>query len=182
MIKTAYIFSNQDARFKTWLREHGFRNLITDKDEYELLRPNFHRLVNNLNLGDTLAIESFSNAVRGIRQMTLLLEICRLKGIRLISYNDGFDSDEKSSFEKLPEIMGRLSLEISALRKSVKVSLNNYKRRPRKRFSEEILLRNQTAINMYIAAYSIATIIKVCKISRASLFRILRRNNIPLRG
>lgn len=46
-----------------------------------------------LSKGDELILSKFSNAVRSVRELSILLEICRIKQVCVISIRDKIDSE-----------------------------------------------------------------------------------------
>lgn len=100
----------------------GCVQVIEEETDHELMRPQWKQLMNALDRGDELVVSKFSNAVRGVRELAVCIEMCRIKVVRLISIHDRIDScnelfKETTAAEVL-EMIGALPEEIAALRKS----------------------------------------------------------------
>ena len=101
-----------------------FRLCTGDREEtdHELMRPQWKQLMNALDRGDELVVSKFSNAVRGVRELAVCIEMCRIKVVRLISIHDRIDSRnelfKETTAAEVLEMVGALPEEIAALRKS----------------------------------------------------------------
>ena len=83
MAKVGYIFkANSYEAFdadKEWMRQYGCVQVIEESVGHETLRPRWKQLMSNLERGDELVVSKFSNAVRGLRELSALIELCRIK-------------------------------------------------------------------------------------------------------
>ena len=97
MAKVGYIFeANSYDAFdadKEWMRQYGCVQVVDDSVGHETLWPRWKHLMSNLERGDELVMSKFSNAVRGLRELSALIELCRIKVVRIISIHDNFDTD-----------------------------------------------------------------------------------------
>lgn|SRR5574344_1032029 len=171
---------------KKWMIDFGCVNVVEEQTAHEKLRPEWQHLMNELGRGDILVISKFSNVLRGVRELSLFLEICRIKVIRIISIHDKIDSaselfPETKTIEVL-NMIGSLTGEILSLRRATE-RMNKLKRK-RIAHSPSALAkmeRNKMVINMYKSGHSIQEIHDASGFcSRSSIFRILNSAGIDL--
>ena len=132
MAKVGYIYSSGQhdtfATDKTWMEKFGCCRIIEENESQEKTRPEWKQLMDCLERGDELVISKFSNALRGIRELAMFLEFCRVKVIRIISIQDKIDSKgELFSSTSIADVLfmfGSLSEEVVALRKATTSSDN----------------------------------------------------------
>ena len=114
-----------------------------------------------------MVISKFSNALRGIRELAMFLEFCRVKVIRIISIQDKIDSKGElfpsTSIADVLFMFGSLSEEIVALRKAathveyIKSGIKPAKSSTPKKGID----RERNIVNMYNNNYTIDDIWKV---------------------
>lgn len=96
MAKVGYIFkADRYDGFeadKEWMQKYGCVQVIEELVENEALRPRWKQLVANLERGDEIVVAKFSNALRGSRELSAFIELCRIKVVRIISIHDRIDS------------------------------------------------------------------------------------------
>lgn len=189
MAKVGYIFfaegyetHNDDIK---WMKEYGCVRIIEEKAANETLRPDWKQLLMTLERGDVLVLSKFSNALRGVREFSLFLELCRIKVVRIISIRDKVDSKDEVfphlSSEALLNIFGALPSEVAILRKaSTHVTrLKQVKTKPKAVKKRQD--REKTIVNMYNGGHSIDDIWHISGFrSRSSIFRILNKHGITL--
>ena len=73
------------------MNRFGCNEIMEEQQDYEL-RTEWNKLLDRLNKGDELVVPKLSHVLRETRQLSYLLEYCRLKEIRLISIHDRIDS------------------------------------------------------------------------------------------
>ena len=82
MAKVGYIFeANSYDAFdadKEWMRQYGCVQVVEESVGHETLRPRWKQLMSNLERGDELVVSKFSNAVRGLRELAALIELCQI--------------------------------------------------------------------------------------------------------
>lgn len=185
MSKVGYIMlsstnSLQEEDIKS-LEAIGCEQIIKEREEDEISRPQWRKILSRLDRNDTLVIIQFRNAVRGTRELATLLDLCREARIRLISIRDKIDSEDIAfppSTANIFSVIGQLPQDISALRKASS-RLQNYKRRFSAKETQERQLRNQRITELYLSGYSIDEIREETKIhSKGTLYRILKENGI----
>ena len=126
MAKVGYIFLAEAYEStesdKAWMERYGCVRIVEEKTEDEKLRPEWKALLMSLERGDELVLSKFSNALRGTRELSFFLELCRIKVIRIISINDKIDSkDEVFPAMKTSEFLdmiGSLPAEVARFRKA----------------------------------------------------------------
>ena len=59
--------------------------VVEESVGHETLRPIWKQLMSKRERGDELVMAKFSNAVRGLRELAALIELCRIKVVRIIS-------------------------------------------------------------------------------------------------
>ena len=152
------------------------------------MRPQWKQLMNALDRGDELVVSKFSNAVRGVRELAVCIEMCRIKVVRLISIHDRIDSRnelfKETTAAEVLEMIGALPEEIAALRKSsshIMLFQKNIKSPAKTMKTLSRSERERTIVDMYNAGYSMDDIANVSGFSsRSSIFRILNKYNVDL--
>ena len=95
MAKVGYIFkADRYDGFeadKEWMQKYGCVQVIEEPVESEALRPKWKQLVASLERGDEVVVAKFSNALRGSRELSAFIELCRIKVVRIISIHDRID-------------------------------------------------------------------------------------------
>ena len=81
-----------------------------------------------LERGDEVVVAKFSNALRGSRELSAFIELCRIKVVRIISIHDRIDSRGKlfpeTTVADVLEMFGALPEEVAILRYSSARVLN----------------------------------------------------------
>lgn len=159
------------------LEEQNCDVIYKDVIKNETTRPEWKSLISSMKRGDELFLISLHNAVRGPRQLCLLLELCRVHRIRLVSLRDQIDSWDdmfKSSTANVLDIIGALPGDTLVMRISGEKYDNN-KRGVKGQKSE----RDKICIKMYQEGYPIDDIQKATNFSsKSSVFRILKKYGI----
>ena len=189
MAKVGYIFLAEAYEStesdKAWMERYGCVRIVEEKTEDEKLRPEWKALLMSLERGDELVLSKFSNALRGTRELSFFLELCRIKVIRIISINDKIDSkDEVFPAMKTSEFLdmiGSLPAEVARFRKASThiMRLRTVKKKTKATKSRQE--RETTIVNMYNGGHAIDDIWAVSGFkSRSSIFRILKKYGIAL--
>ena len=143
-------------------------------------------MLSRIQSGDVIVVSRLSNALRGIRELGVLLGLCKEYGIRLVSIHDEIDSKGKmfpdTTAADVLDVIGRISAETTAIRRSEARILQRRKDMKPKTEKESIRLKKEkTVVNMYNSGHSIDDIWKVSGYkSRTSVFRVLNRNGVQL--
>lgn len=170
---------------KEWMTEYGCCRIVEEKQEQEKLRPEWKELLLSLERGDEIVVSKFSNALRGARELSFFLELCRVKVVRVISINDRIDSkdilfpDTKTS--DVLEVFGSLPAEIAILKKASTHMLNLRSIKSKTCSTKKRQVRETTIVNMYNGGHSIDDIWHKSGFkSRSSIFRILKKYGVTL--
>lgn len=185
MSKVGYIMlsstnDRQEEDLKS-LETVGCKNIIQEREEDEVSRPKWRKLMLSLDRNDTLVIIQFRNAVRGTRELATLLDFCREANIRIISLRDRIDSEDSmfpASTANIFNVIGRLPQDIFSLRKASS-RLQTLRRRFSAKESQERNNRNQRIVELYLGGYSIDEIRQETNIhSKGTLYRILKEKGV----
>ena len=159
---------------KEWMKRFGCTEIMEEKQECGPLRAEWNKLLRRLNKGDELVVPKLSYIIRETRQLSYLLEYCRLKEIRLISIHDCIDSGN----ELFPETQMSDILNVVAL--LPKEDLDNRKR-TLSPVDYNRIERKECVVNMYKSGHLINEIWKASGFrSRSSVFRVLKEAGITL--
>lgn len=183
-MRFAYVFDVQDGHQSERLaRISGiFQGApVVESRDMETTRPRWHRLLGSLRPGDELVLYKFSNALRGLPELSLFLELCRSKNIRVISVADSFDTASQTypgkSQDDFVNLLSSFPKETSEIRERSRVSAPDTSRTLTPK-SE----RHRKIINMYNSKFSISEIIAAAGVSGpAVIYQTLARYGIPLR-
>ena len=193
MAKAGYIFMCMGEESDTyrkaigWMREYGCTRIVQESPEDEALRPEWKRILGELDRNDEIIVSSFSNALRGSLELCYFLELCRVNVIRVISIEDKIDSkDELFPGTKTSDILHAfesLPFEIGIVRKAAQQLVENRQDTTEIKLTKKAKReRDSTIINMYNNGFSIDEIWKNSGYkARSSVFNVLRRYQIPLR-
>ena len=123
MAKVGYIFKADRydglEADKEWMEKYGCVQVIEESVDNEALRPKWKQLVANLERGDEIVVAKFSNALRGSRELSAFIELCRIKVVRIISIHDRIDSRGKlfpeTTAADVLEMFGALPEEVAEI-------------------------------------------------------------------
>lgn len=192
MAKVGYIFkANSYDAFdadKEWMLQYGCMQVIEESVKHETLRPKWKQLMSNLERGDELVVSKFSNAVRGLRELAALIELCRIKVVRIISIHDKIDTCNELFAETTPAevlmMFGALPEEVAVLRKSsdkimrLQQSINTSILTKKSLSKAE---RDKKIVDMYNDGYSIRDIWKESGVrSKSTVYEILNKYRVQL--
>ena len=185
MAKVGYIYrtSHDDslAEDMAWMSDYGCVQIVEEETAQEKLRPQWKRLLASLDRGDELVVAKFSNAVQGLRELSTLLEFCRVKVVRLISIRDRIDklfpdtttSQTMQMFGSLPEevmVLRRAEAHVQYLQQHVKTT------RFKTLTAREKAERENMIVSMYNNGHTLDDIYSLSGFkSRSSVFRILNK-------
>lgn len=192
MAKVGYIFkADRYDGFeadKEWMQEYGCVQVIEEPVESEALRPKWKQLVAGLERGDEVVVAKFSNALRGSRELSAFIELCRIKVVRIISIHDRIDSRGKlfpeTTVADVLEMFGALPEEVAILRYSSARVLNLQQKAkiPKKTMKAmDKADKENTIVDMYVNGHSFEDIMAVSGYSsRSSVFSVLHRHGVKL--
>ena len=189
MAKVGYIFLAEAYESiesdRAWMEKFGCVRIVEEKTEDEKLRPEWKALLMSLERGDELVLSKFSNALRGTRELSFFLELCRIKVIRIISINDKIDSKDEvfpaMKTSDFLDMIGSLPAEVATLRKASTHIMRLLTVKTKTKATKSRQERETTIVNMYNGGHSIDDIWTVSGFkSRSSIFRILKKYGIAL--
>ena len=190
MAKIGYLFLSRNLvshdEDLAWMKEFGCKDIIEEEGIQEKFRPEWRRMLSHIKRGDEIVISKFSNALRGVREFGAFLGLCKDYEIRIVSIHDKIDSKGElfpdTSAINVLDIIGRISAETTAIRRSEARILQRRKDMKPKTEKESIRMKKEkTVVNMYNSGHSIDDIWKVSGYrSRTSVFRVLNRNGVQL--
>lgn len=175
---------------KEWMKRFGCTEIMEEKQECGPLRAEWNKLLRRLNKGDELVVPKLSYIIRETRQLSYLLEYCRLKKIRLISIHDCIDSGNElfpeTQMSDILNVVALLPKEAFDVRKSSD-AIRKVKSRMRTLSPVDYnrIERKECVVNMYKSGHLINEIWKASGFrSRSSVFRVLKeaRDNIEQRA
>lgn len=188
MAKVGYVMNYAGYRANTdkeWMKRFGCNEIMEEQQDYEL-RTEWNKLLDRLNKGDELVVPKLSHALRETRQLSYLLEYCRLKEIRLISIHDRIDSGNElfpeTQMSDILNVVALLPKEAFDIRKSSD-AVRKVKSRMRTLSPVDYnrIERKEFVVNMYKSGHLINEIWKASGFrSRSSVFRVLKEAGITL--
>ena len=170
---------------KQWMKDFGCCRIVEEKAANEKMRPDWKQLLMTLERGDVLVLSKISNALRGVRELSVFLELRRIKVVRIISIHDKLDSKDEV-FPTLPteamlNIIGGLPSEVAVLRKNNTHVERLQQVKSKTKATKSRQEREMTIVNMYNGGHSIDDIWHISGFrSRSSVFRILNKHGITL--
>lgn len=188
MAKVGYVMNYAGYRANTdkeWMKRFGCNEIMEEQQDYEL-RTEWNKLLDRLNKGDELVVPKLSHVLRETRQLSYLLEYCRLKEIRLISIHDCIDSGNElfpeTQMSDILNVVALLPKEAFDIRKSSD-AVRKVKSRMRTLSPVDYnrIERKEFVVNMYKSGHLINEIWKASGFrSRSSVFRVLKETGITL--
>ena len=136
-----------------------------------------------------MVVAKFSNAVQGLRELSTLLEFCRVKVVRLISIRDRIDTDDKlfpdTTTSQIMQMFGSLPEEVMVLRRAeahVQYLQQHVKpTRFKTLTAREKAERENMIVSMYNNGHTLDDIYSLSGFkSRSSVFRILNKYGVKL--
>ena len=188
MARVGYVMNYAGYRANTdkeWMKRFGCNEIMEEQQDYEL-RTEWNKLLDRLNKGDELVVPKLSHVLRETRQLSYLLEYCRLKEIRLISIHDRIDSGNElfpeTQMSDILNVVALLPKEAFDIRKSSD-AVRKVKSRMRTLSPVDYnrIERKEFVVNMYKSGHLINEIWKASGFrSRSSVFRVLKEAGITL--
>ena len=188
MAKVGYVMNYAGYRANTdkeWMKRFGCNEIMEEQQDYEL-RTEWNKLLDRLNKGDELVVPKLSHVLRETRQLSYLLEYCRLNEIRLISIHDRIDSGNElfpeTQMSDILNVVALLPKEAFDIRKSSD-AVRKVKSRMRTLSPVDYnrIERKEFVVNMYKSGHLINEIWKASGFrSRSSVFRVLKEAGITL--
>lgn len=171
---------------KEWMKCFGCTEIMEELQGCGQPRSEWDRLLDRLEKGDELVVPKLSHIIRETRQLSYLLEYCRLKEIRLISIHDRIDSGNElfpeTRMSDILNVVALLPQEAFDVRKSAS-TVCNVKSRMKSLSPVDYnrVERKELVVNMYKSGHLISEIWKASGFrSRSSVFRTLKEAGITL--
>lgn len=182
MKKIAYVFGQLSEATMAEINRLQPDLTFRDKTAQEHLRPQLKTALKALENGDELIIAKFSNTVRHTFGLSLLLDYCSLRNIRLISVEDRFDTKDQifsqNSTLRMMQIIRDLPNDIYRQRVTSGEVARTDARPHLTSKREARMQKERRVITMYLTGHSIEVIMKMCNIKHTALYQILKRNGI----
>ncbi len=126
MAKYGYLFLTKNLSTKdedlAWMKAFGCDSIIEEEGAQEKYRPQWRRMLTRLGNGDVIVVSKLSNALRGIRELGVFLDLCREYRVRLVSINDRIDTGgelfPETGVNDVIDTISRLSSEATSVRRS----------------------------------------------------------------
>ncbi len=165
------------------LKVIGCDRVFMDEFENERKRPQWKKMLREACRNDEIVILCLSNAVKGLSQLALFFEICRIKRLRIISLKDKFDTKDTlfpSSISQLvdaiaafPEDIGPLKISSGRLRVAKKKRMSSFQSS-----KEE---REKRCVDLYNNGISVEDIkAETGFSSNSSIYRILKNKGVKV--
>lgn len=182
MSKIGYIFSHPSLASMQWVDDYGLDKFFADKSSHEQTRPKLKEAMASLQPGDEFIIVKLSNAARSLSEAMLLIDLCRMRGVRLISIEDRVDTHdllfERVGTEDLLVVFSTMTQEIIAMRQSLgEERLQRVSGVASTRKAARIK-RDHKVISLYLAGHSLDLITRHTGAKRSNIYNILKRNGI----
>lgn len=190
MAKVGYLFrvnKNSADADREWMRRYGCVHIIEETIEHETLRPMWKQLMSNLGRGDEIVVSKFSDAVRGLRELAAFVELCRIKGVRIVSIHDRIDTRSElfpdTTAADVLWVIGALPEDIAALRRFSE-HVEELQRNIKAPTIPQVVSkadREKLIVDMYTNGHSLDDIWAASGFnSKSSIWRILNKYGVKL--
>lgn len=141
-------------------------------------RPELNRLKDKLRAGDIVVVESFSRLGRSTKDLIDLVSFFETKKVKLISIKENFDTTTPQGILMMTVFQAFSQFERDLIVERTKEGLVSARARGRKGGRPTVSNRDITkALNLYKSEeYSIKEIVEMTGISRATLYRYIKKN------
>ena len=178
MATTGYILNTATQEILEKMNSLGCCRIYIEDKLDECSRPKRRIMMKMLRPGDTLVIPGLCHLVRNCTSLSALLQICQSSSIRIVSLGDRVDTGgimyKDESDRNLITVFRQLPYDIVILKQSI----GETRIHTPKCLHDSKTERDEAVINMYISGLSTEDIQKVATISKRTMYRILKRNNI----
>lgn len=170
----------------TALEKAGCDSVYSEKTSAVKNRPVFTTVLNLLREGDTLVIWKLDRLARSLKQLIFIIEEFRIRKIELISLSDNINTTTAQSILYTQIIGAFAQFERELMIERTKAGLDEARRRGRKLgrkpgLSVESQKKADAAVHMYNAGMKVLDICSAIKVTRGTLYRYLKANNITLK-
>ena len=161
------------------MKQHGCSDIHVEERKGRK-RPQWDAFIDSLDNGDSAVLVSFDNAFRNFNAMVFFIKYCTKMGIRIISLDDGLDTQDKL----VPETRTANTLELIC-KVFAKRDRNSHDDLEAELYSNDFadrkLKRYKLVINMYKAGYSVKEIMeKTGYKGKSNIYRVLHKYNVRM--
>ena len=161
------------------MKQHGCSDIHVEERKGRK-RPQWDAFIDSLDNGDSAVLVSFDNAFRNFNDMVFFIQYCTKMGIRIISLDDGLDTQDKL----FPETRTANTLELIC-KVFAKRDRNSHDDLEAELYSNDFadrkLKRYKLVINMYKAGYSVKEIMeKTGYKGKSTIYRVLHKYNVRM--
>ena len=161
------------------MKQHGCSDIQVEERKGRK-RPQWDAFIDSLDNGDSAVLVSFDNAFRNFNDMVFFIKYCTKMGIRIISLDDGMDTQDKL----FPETRTANTLELIC-KVFAKRDRNSHDDLEAELYSNDFadrkLKRYKLVINMYKAGYSVKEIMeKTGYKGKSNIYRVLHKYNVRM--
>ena len=159
------------------LREYGVDELYEEKDTgLKRQQEQLNGILEGLKTGDVLVINELNRLGRSIIQTILLAEKLQNKGIRLVSLQEGIDSDTEKGAAIIASWMALSRMHKKHVSEKTAQGIINMKKRGRrgKGIKQETI--DRILEMFYSSEYTINEIAAETGISRATVYQYVKKN------
>lgn len=161
------------------LEKYNCTEIVTEKmTGTKSNRPELNRLKDKLRAGDIVVVESFSRLGRSTKDLIDLVSFFETKKVKLISIKENFDTTTPQGILMMTVFQAFSQFERDLIVERTKEGLVSARARGRKGGRPTVSNRAITkALNLYKSKeYSIKEIVEMTGISRATLYRYIKKN------
>ena len=161
------------------MKQHGCSDIHVEERKGRK-RPQWDAFIDSLDNGDSAVLVSFDNALRNFNDMVFFIKYWTKMGIRIISLDDGLDTQDKL----FPETRTANTLELIC-KVFAKRDRNSHDDLEAELYSNDFadrkLKRYKLVINMYKAGYSVKEIMeKTGYKGKSNIYRVLHKYNVRM--
>ena len=161
------------------MKQHGCSDIHVEERKGRK-RPQWDAFIDSLDNGDSAVLVSFDNAFRNFNDMVFFIKYWTKMGIRIISLDDGLDTQDKL----FPETRTANTLELIC-KVFAKRDRNSHDDLEAELYSNDFadrkLKRYKLVINMYKAGYSVKEIMeKTGYKGKSNIYRVLHKYNVRM--
>lgn len=160
------------------LKKYNYNEILTEKiTGTKSSRPELDRLKDKLRPGDVVVVESFSRLGRSTKDLIDLVNYFEENDVKLISDKENFDTSTPQGRLMMTVFQAFSQFERDLIVERTKEGLKSARSRGRKGGRPKVDQKNiSKAISLYhTEQYSVNEIVEMTGISRATLYRYLKR-------
>lgn len=181
-MKVGYILFSSSSECKendiNRLKSIGCDRIFVEQLEHEEKRPQWKKMLREVERNDEIVILCLKDAVRGLVQLASFFEFCRMNRIRVISLKDKFDSKDEmfqSSISQLMDAIGLFSGDIHPI-KATTSRMKAAKKKKKTPFQKAKKKREILCVDLYNNGTSIEDIKEEIGIrSSSTIYGILKK-------